>query len=96
MITAVPVGGQHVGITVVPDPENHRTAAGGTRAIRDSPVVIHSGAPPLAVKKRTVTVKKGNAFRLRYALLIHATALAADFDVHAAVSDCLGELDKRR
>ena len=88
-----PVAGHHVGITVVPDP----TITGRCWwHARDSGFMCSNpfGCTSFGGEKRKMIVPKGESFRLRYGLVIHSSPNASEYDVQAAVKDCLLQLRK--
>ena len=78
-----------MGLLIVPHPENPRKSWAHSR---DYGVLVANPFPKQPEERREpyvkTLVKKGERFRLRYAVLIHETA-AGEFDVAAAAARIL-------
>jgi hypothetical protein len=89
------VDGQHLGLTLMPDPANFRRS---WYHARDYGFVA---ANPFGVRAFTggeaskVIVRRGENLRLRFGVLVHSSPSEADFDVAAAYRDFLSGLPKR-
>ncbi|MBN1421659.1 MAG: PmoA family protein [Planctomycetes bacterium] len=93
---AGPIGDRFAGMMIVPDPANFRPCWFHARDygfIAANPF----GRKALAGGETSrVAVEKGETFRLRFAVLVHASASAADFDAKAAYEDAKAWLAETR
>lgn len=87
------VGGKFAGVLVMPDPANARKTWWHARdygLLGANPSGAKSGEPARFV------VRKGESLRLRYGVLLHASAREADFDPAAAYKDFVALLKQMR
>ena len=86
------IQGQWVGMTILTDPENFRPS---WFHARDYGLIVANPFGREAMQagpKSEVTVAQGEQLRLRYGVLIHSSAQAADYDPGAAYAHFLQEL----
>jgi hypothetical protein len=90
------IGGRHVGITLMPDPGNFRPA---WFHARDYGLLVANPFGRKAFRKgkaSRVEIGKGDRFRLRFGVLLHASAAGSAPDLNGAYADVLKVLEEAR
>ena len=81
------IDGKHLGITLMPHPKNFRRCWNHARDYGFTAVNPFGRNAFTRGKKSKVVVRKGQPFRLRFGVFVHAAKSAGDYDPNAALAD---------